>query len=356
MRPDRPPGQTRSMSIDFATVTDPDTDWSAVDAHLDEAGVNAVELSAGRIEFTAFDWAAHPDAAAEPGIDHLARAARGVQETADGSTRQIGLIVDAYAPNWLADHPGAAGVAADGERGTYQASASELTSGEVGRRLVAYVGALAERYDPSLISISELFLSEYSFGTDDRELYTEMTGHPDWPRTPDGEIAESDPSILAWRAEVIAGLLQRMRDAMDAARDGEGTRIDLVMEVRVDWQDPARGALESGHDYEVLLGPADRLLLWAYLYGIRHPVQIRRVLGAVDRAGVDMGRLGVSVGLWRETPGAEQDEPISVPTFRSALRAADSHGVTSVNVTPFTLMSDRYWTALAEYWNPEGDR
>ena len=73
-------------------------------------GANAVDLNAGRVEFTAFDWAAHPDAAAEPGTDHLARAANALHLSDDGAARQIGLIVDAFVPQLIADDPSLAGV------------------------------------------------------------------------------------------------------------------------------------------------------------------------------------------------------------------------------------------------------
>ena len=352
MRPQEPPARTRSVSVDFAQVVDPSTDWSAIDARLDEAGVNAVELSAGRVEFTAYDWPAHPEAAAEPGTDHLTQAALGLHEAADGTVRQIGLIVDTYVPNWLAQHPDAAGVAADGRRSEYQASASELTHGEVGRRLVAYAGALAQRYDPAEISISELFLDGYTFGADDLRLYRRMTGQADWPRNADGSIDQDAPRIYAWRADVIARFLARVRTRLDAARDGAGARIELAMEARIGWQDPSRGDLRSGHDYEVLLGPADRLVLWAYLYGIRRPVQIRQVLASLERTGLAMTRLTVSVGLWKGGPKIEDRGAIAPRTFRAALRAAETHGITSVNVTPLSLMSERHWEVLASVWDP----
>ncbi|MCD9198580.1 hypothetical protein [Aeromicrobium wangtongii] len=353
MRPSLVPDKTRSVSVDFATVVDPDTNWSQVAGRLDEAGANAVELNAGRIEFTAFDWKAHPAAAAEPGTDHLARAARDLHRAADGSNRQVGLIVDAMAPNWLADHPRAAGVSIDGRRAVYQASASQLVHGEVGRRLVDFVGALCERYDPAQISITELFLNGYTFGSDDRRLFKQMTGRSDWPRTSDGSINEEASSIKAWRAAVIADLLGRMRKRMDATRDGAGSRVGLAMDVRINWKHPARGDLISGHDYAVLLGQFERLILWAYLYRTHRSKDLEQVLDRLEQTGLDMSRLTVSVGVWDRPPGPRV-RPISTSRFVAALRAAETHGITSVNVTPLSLMSDPYWKALASVWNPDG--
>ena len=170
------PREIRSVSVDLGIVIDPATDWKALDAHLDEAGANAVDLSAGRVEFTAFDWDAHPEVAAEPGTDHIARAARALREDADGHQRQIGLIVDAYLPRWIEKDPSIAGVSVDGQTAPYTASAYQLARGEVGDRLVEYVAALGARYAPSQIAITELFLDMYSYGDDDLALFREMTG------------------------------------------------------------------------------------------------------------------------------------------------------------------------------------
>ncbi len=188
MRSTPPPDDVRSVSIDFGVVTDPGTDWGAVDQHLDSAGANAVELNAGRVEFTAFDWAAYPEAAAEPGTDHLSTAARALARTSDGAQREFGLIVDAFVPRWLEQDPSLAGRSTSGETATYQASASALATGPVGDRLVAYVVALGERYEPAYISVTELFLDGYTFGEDDLALYREMTGAEDWPRDESGAV------------------------------------------------------------------------------------------------------------------------------------------------------------------------
>ncbi|MFE6969979.1 hypothetical protein [Isoptericola sp. NPDC057653] len=355
MRPEVAPEDARSVSVDFGIVTDPGTDWAAVDQHLDAVGANGVDLNAGRVEFTAFDWPAHPDAAAEPGADHLARAARALHENADGSTRQVGLVVDAYVPEWIAADPSVAGVSAHGRRSPYQASATQLATGEVGDRLVEYVAALGERYDPSQIAVTELFLYRYSFGADDLALYQEMTGADDWPRTADGEIDEDSPAIGRWRSEVIAGLLTRMRTALDGVRGGEGAEIALAMDVRVDWDDPAAGAPASGHDYRILLGAADRLVVWAYVGpGDRTPAQVEGLTGALEDEGFDMSRFTMSVGLWAGSADADPPQSITPRLMTRTIEAAGTHGVTAVNVTPLSHLSDAHWAALAKVWGADG--
>ncbi|MDN5804501.1 MAG: hypothetical protein L0H26_07955, partial [Microlunatus sp.] len=151
LRPTPPPVPSHALSIDFGIVTDPATDWDAVAARLDQVNATTVDLNAGRVEFTAFDWPDHPEVAAQPGSDHLAVAARHLNSAPNGGTRQINLIVDAYVPEWIKSDPSIAGVDTDGRRSTYTASAAQLAEGEVGERLISYVAALGERYDPNQI-------------------------------------------------------------------------------------------------------------------------------------------------------------------------------------------------------------
>ncbi|WP_430594925.1 hypothetical protein [Isoptericola sp. QY 916] len=351
MRPTVAPDQERSVSVDFGIVTDPDTDWAAIDRHLDAVGANGVDLNAGRVEFTAFDWPAHPEVAAEPGSDHLSRAARALQRTADGTPREIGLIVDAYVPEWIKSDPSIAGVSAKGTPSPYRASASELATGEVGDRLVEYVTDLGERYNPSRIAVTELFLNFYSFGDDDLALYREMTGADDWPRDADGQIDEDDPELGTWRSEVLAGLLARMRAGLDGVRDGQGEQIELAMDVRVGWDDPAAGAPASGHDYEILLQSADRLVVWAYVGArARTPADVERVTAALQSAGFDMSRFTVSVGLWAASADADPPQAISPERMAATLRAATTHGVGDVNVTPLSHLSPAHRATLARVW------
>src|SRR5690606_8466317 len=221
MRAAGSPEDLRSVSVDFGIVADPDTDWSSIDQHLDRAGVNAVELNAGRVEYTAFDWDDHPDAAAEPGTDHLAVAARALEQGPDGARRDVGLIVDAYVPRWLEQDPSLAGRSPDGQPAEYQASASALAKGPVGDRLVDYVVELGRRYEPAQISVTELFLDRYTFGDDDLALYREMTGAQDWPRDESGAVEEDAPALGSWRSDVLAGLLTRMRTGLDEVQRGD---------------------------------------------------------------------------------------------------------------------------------------
>lgn len=354
LRPSTAPDRVRSVSIDFGLVVDPGTSWPGVARRLDQVQATGVALNAGRVEFTAFDWPAHPEVAAESGTDHLAVAARQLRVGTDGQERQITLVVDAFIPEWIKSDPSVGGVGAAGQRGPYTASASQLHSGVVGDRLVEYVAALGERYDPSAIELTELFLSRYTFGAEDLVLYRQMTGATDWPRNTDGSIFEDDPTIGTWRSQVLAHLLGRMRSALDGVRDGRGSDIDLIMDVRVDWEDPAAGRPFSGQDYAILLGVVDKLQLWAYLGSPTGPERtvsdITDLTGTLKSAGLDMSRLIVSVGLWSGSESGEPPGRLAPRTLGEAAAAAEQHDIRAVSVTPYTLMTDDHWAALAEIW------
>lgn len=352
MRAAVPPEDLRSVSVDFGIVADPDTDWSSIDQHLDRAGVNAVELNAGRVEYTAFDWDDHPDAAAEPGTDHLAVAARALGQGPDGARRDVGLIVDAYVPRWLEQDPSLAGRSPDGQPAEYQASASALAKGPVGDRLVDYVVELGRRYEPAQISVTELFLDRYTFGDDDLALYREMTGAQDWPRDESGAVEEDAPELGSWRSDVLAGLLTRMRTGLDEVQRGDTARVALSMEVRVDWDDLARGVPSSGHDYEVLLTAVDRLTVWAYFQPSGRDVSsVEALTAALAGAGFDMSRITVSVGLWAGSSASTAR--ISPEVMARAATLAATNGVRAVNVTPLSFMTDEHWSALASVWHPD---
>jgi len=352
MRAAVPPEDLRSVSVDFGIVADPDTDWSSIDQHLDRAGVNAVELNAGRVEYTAFDWDDHPDAAAEPGTDHLAVAARALGQGPDGARRDVGLIVDAYVPRWLEQDPSLAGRSPDGQPAEYQASASALAKGPVGDRLVDYVVELGRRYEPAQISVTELFLDRYTFGDDDLALYREMTGAQDWPRDESGAVEEDAPALGSWRSDVLAGLLTRMRTGLDEVQRGDTARVALSMEVRVDWDDLARGVPSSGHDYEVLLTAVDRLTVWAYFQPSGRDVSsVEALTAALAGAGFDMSRITVSVGLWAGSSASTAR--ISPEVMARAATLAATNGVRAVNVTPLSFMTDEHWSALASVWHPD---
>lgn len=351
LRPSEPVKQVRSLSIDFGIVTDPATDWTAVNARLNQVDATSVNLNAGRVEFTAFDWPEHPEAAAESGTDHLAVAARALNTRADGQPREVSLIVDAYVPAWIEKDPSIAGVDPEGKRSTYTASASQLVNGEVGQRLTDYVTTLGERYNPKSVEITELFLDDYTYGADDLALYRSMTGAKDWPRDRNGDIDTEAAEIGTWRSEVLATLMKRLRTALDQTRGGQGRQIGLVLDVRVNWEDPAAGRPLSGHDYRILHRSGTQLQLWVYIgRADRRATEVEQLTKRLAEGGYDMSMFIISVGLWRGSISGDELGTITPAELTQVVRGASTNGITNVNVTPYSLMTPEHWTALAEVW------
>jgi len=335
---------THSVSLGFEDVVIDDaatTAWATLRSRLDAAHVNLVQLAAGRVEWTAFDWASYPGAAADPGTDHLAAAIRALVPRPDGSRRQVALTIDAFVPAMIAANPQLAGRAADGRPSTYLPSATALHDGVVGDRLVAFARELALRYRPDQIAITELVFGDETFGAEDLALYRRMTGARDWPRTASGAIATGAAAIGRWRAAVIYDLLARIRRALDQVTPQVGHRVSLAQDVRVNWTQPTAGRPESGADYGVLNQAADELVLWAY-FGTQG-----RTAADVGRltAALGAGRFTVSIGMWS---GTDETAVLSASQLAAALSAAS--GARALNVTPQSMLDADDWQALAAAW------
>lgn len=203
---------------------------------------------------------------------------------------------------------------------------------------MALVGAVAERYRPAAVSLTELFLDDTTYGDDDLDDFRRVAGTDDWPRTSDGAIDVADERVVSWRCDAVAGLVGRTREA--AAAHG----VELWMEVRAPTEDAAGDRRDSGQDYALLEGACDRLVVWDY-FGIADegsPTTSQLADALVDRSGT---RDVLSVGLWDS-----EAEAISPDALRDAVEAAADAGVETVWVTPTSLMDDDHWSALADAW------
>lgn len=335
-----------SISLGIEDVVNPDQDWNAVRERLEQAHVNAVSIAAGRPEWVAFDWSAHPEAVAEPGRDHLAHAISETARRPDGGPRLVDLMIDALIPRWIESDRSIAGVDADGSFAQFVPSASAIHDGPVGDRYIELMAELARRYEPDQITFTELKFGDETYGADDTALFQEMTGATDWPRRDDGTIDEDAPEIGAWRSQVLADFLDRASAVLDDVAAETGKRPSLAIDLLVNWDDPAAGRPDVGLDHVLLAEHADRLVLWAYL-GLeeRTPADLERVTAELTRSGIPADRVTVSVGLWDEEP-----EAISPQDMVAGVRAAGTNGITAVNVTPYSLMTEEHWAALNEVW------
>lgn len=348
----------RSVNFGFEDITDPHTDWAAVDAQLEAAGVNAVSVAVGRPDWTAFDWPAHPDATS-PDVadiegDPVALALSHLREAPDGEARTITVTIDVFAPRMLADDPDLAGVDAHGNRSDLYASASALHEGAVGQRIDELV-AHAATYGANRVALTELMFDEHTFGDDDLELFQQMTGAQDWPRTPDGDIDTASPEVHQWRSEVVGDVVAR------AAGHAHAGGADLAMDVRVDWDDPAAGRPDSGHDYGRLYEAADHVVLWAYP-GLSQvdPARTGQLTRALLAEGWDPHSFTVSVGLWADSTahasdpadGGDTSDTLSADQLLTAVDDAAAAGAQSVSVTPASMLDTGHWDVLEDAWGP----
>lgn len=115
------------------------------------------------------------------------------------------------------------------------------------------------------------------------------------------------------------------------------------MEVRAPWTDPTGDRTDSGQDYDALLAVADRLIMWDYFALNHRPATYTTALARAVTARAK-NRFIMSIGLWA-TNGA-----ISATDLQTALRASVTGGVTSVWVTPTSLLSPQLWDALSQAW------
>ncbi len=337
----KPPGQ-RIVGLGFEDVVDGAVALPAIARRLDQVRATGVSLSIGRVDWAAFPSALGPQAQSsavrETGRDYVAEAISTLGRRPSGKPRAIVLVLDTLVEGWIARTPSIAGRDLNGVPSPDFPSLAQLESGAVGRRIVALAGEAAARYRPTAVSLTELFNASHTFGAEDLRSFRAHTGLADWPRTTGGRIDEWHPRIARWRADVIAGLVARVRDATHA----HGAK--LWMEVRVNWSDPGRDRLESGHDYALLARAADKLVLWGYFATRGRPASsLTTVARATSKRAP--GKVIMSIGLW-----GDGDSTITPSQLARASRATVRGGVRTVWVTPNSRMSPAHWKALKKAW------
>lgn len=334
--------ERHSVSLGYETVINLSLDWTAIRNQLDTAGTNTVYLSAGRAEWVTFDWPAHPELVAGTGKKYLDKAIAATKP-ADGSERNVALMIDAFIPEWIKKTPSLAGVRINGTRNTYTPSVSAVLNGPVGDRYVELAVELTRRYHPYMVTFTEL-LFDATFGADDFALFKQMTGRADWPRTSTGSIDTSFSSpISQWRSDAMAQFLARVRAEMNAV-DPE---VKLGMDVSTHWNKISADRQDVGHSYRTLAPSVDRLIIWAY-FGMtsRDPRFLAQKTDWINKLVLPVP-VTMSVGLWA---GEDESETLGVEDMAYGVLASETHGVTSINVTPYSRLTSGHWSALNDVW------
>lgn len=320
-------------------------DWEALNSRLDDVDARGVTLGVGRPEWVGFPWEGHEEVWAswvEDDEDRVAEAIAALDTDPDGEARDVTLVIDTLVPAWIEEDPDLAGINDHDEPSSSFPSASAL-SGDVGDAVVDLCGAVAERYQPDRIALTELIL-EQTYGEDDLELFAAWAD-----REPDDGWPDDEAEIGRWRASVVTDLVARCVEA--AGEHG----VDVDMDVRVNWDEPGGDRLDSGHDYAALLEAGAHLTLWNYFpLNDRDPAYSEEITaGLVERFGAETvaERVTMSVGLWTDgdddAAGARTEEALDPAAMRDGVERSSTNGVTRVSVTPLSMMSGEHWEQLA---------
>ncbi|MDO5092306.1 MAG: hypothetical protein Q4D79_02620 [Propionibacteriaceae bacterium] len=309
-----------------------------------QVGVDEIAVSIGRIDQALFPWEGQLPPQSESQKDFVKDAIDVL--SGDGSSpRPVIFLLDALIPKLIEESPELGGIGADGTRSEDHPSLTALTRGVVGERIVELAAVAARRYQPAAISLTELFFGDTTYGDDDLADFEKTTGATGWP-TKEGKIDTADERIVAWRCQALAELVGRVREAVNSAADN---RPELWVEVKAPREDANADRKDSGHDYDLLMAQADRLVLWCYFDEITDKTPSTQDLAAafVRRTG---GAGIVSIGLWKAKDSNKNDIPITPEELSTAVKDAISGGSSSSWVTPPRLMSEAHWQTLAEAW------
>ncbi len=332
-----PAGPIRAIRLEYENMARSLPVLDALEKKLVAAHANTVALGAGRVDWTYFKWRGHRGSwsgdVRDTAVDFLWRDA-----TRFGKWAAVDAVVDVLAPRYVAAHPDSAAVSWRGVRSANLVSTTELVDGEFGNLLVEMVDYIASGYPVNSISLTELDYYIDGYGEQDAAGYRRFSGRLDWPRSADGSINIDDPSIGKWRSHEVGRFLKRAA----AAAHAHGRK--LYLDVQVEWGGLKRKGASHGQAYELMLGSADRLVVWNY-FGLtgRPPEYTTEVARSLRPLGRD--RIILSVGLW-----PKEGAPVSPEALRIALLRGLSEGILNQWVTPSRFLTQDHWQALAEAW------
>lgn len=351
-------GQPRSaermvnLGFEDVAVEDP-AHLKQLGGRLDQVQATAVSIAVGRTDWTAFPWEAHPESVSaevkRTGRDFVAESIAALQQPGplqqSGTAQQSGtrqkrdviLTIDVLLDKAITADPSLAGHNTVGKASGSFASLSSLRTGAAGTQLAELAAAVAKRYRPAAVNLTELMFDEYTFGPDDLQDFTSAMHRSDWPRRADGTIDTAAADVTIWRTHAMADIVRKVRSAV------EPFGVDLDMDVRSPGVSASADRADSGQDYGLLLEQLDRIHVWEYvgLNNERSPGTEELVKALRQRAGT---RYSLSIGLW------SGDGSISPDELERTLRLAADGGAASVSVTPASLMGDGHWDALRRAW------
>jgi hypothetical protein len=335
-----------ALRIDYLDTSNARQEVSALENQMQQAGINMVALSAGRVDWTNFPWAGHPDRwsseVKHTGIDYLA-----VDSERFGKWAHVSAVVDLLAPRYIQSRPEQAAISFSGVPSNNLVSTMDLVEGQFGQDVLNMIEYIAANYPVNSIVISELVYYVDGFGDNDKAAFMSYTGQPDWPRTASGEIDIDHPSIGAWRVNEIGRFLEK------AATIVHQYNKLLFVEVRVDLDPGGNVVVKNGTDLNAFLQYADRLVVWGnHDMGGQPAGAISQVASYLTQFGA--GRVVMMIGLWDKlySPDAPKDQMTAIPAgdLKVMLQSADQAGIPDLWISPSFLMSQDYWSVVDELW------
>jgi hypothetical protein len=328
----------RGVAVTIEDLAPSRAERAILAGRLVRAGVGAVAISAGRPEWTTFPWPRHPERwwppVRETGRDLFRDAVATL-----GAGRRVTAVIDVLAPRYVADNPALAARDACGRPVSSHVSTVELVAGEAGRRLLEMVDHVARTYPVDAVDLTELYYRDEGYGEDDARAYRARTGRADWPRGKDGAVDVLDPSIGAWRSELLEDLVRRAADLVHA----HGKQ--LLVDVRASWSDLGREGEENGQCYRRLLAHADRLVVWDYFALAGRPAsETSRLARALNQLAP--GRFVLAVGLWGQT----EADTLLPEDLAVALDLSAAEGVHDAWMIPAHRAGETHWQVLEQRW------
>ena len=327
-----------AVHIEFSDYDSRGSQGAVIDSFLAQTKVNLISLTAGRVEWTFFKWPDHPEFwstdVSASGTDFLATDSAHYKPFAN-----IDAEIDVLAPNYIKAHPQAAAIDASGKASTDMVGLIELTQGNYGKLLTSMVTYVASNYpDVSSISITELIYRLDGYGPDEKASYLQFSHQNDWPRTPDGSISIDNPSLIAWRSQLLGNFLGKLA----AIAHAHGKQLFLDVSSGVDKN--GQFTNESGVQFDAMLQKVDRLVVWCYYYLDGDPPEAMQTTAlALKKYGA--GRIILSIGLW-----GPNNSVMDASSLQQGIQFAQQAGMPNLWITPSTLMDSSHWQVLANLW------
>lgn len=336
LEPDGPLGGNLVVSIHFSDWPD----WRDADQSLllspESIHVNQVAISAGRPDWTFFQWQGReqwwsPEQQDTDG-DMLDNSVALLTANGYGTIATL----DVLAPRYLQANPHCAAVDIAGKSSQDIVCSTCLAYGDYGDLLGAAFTALAAKTKIDAICITELFYDVNCFDERCRAAFEASTGRAAWPRDEDGKIDWQHPAIGKWRSAQVARAVARLSAIARAHKK------KLLVDVRVSRDDLARNSSENGQDYRLLLPLVHRLVVWDYFAMDRlSPRATGKVARYMSR---HFGRDSYwhSIGLWDDKGGTIDAEQLA-----QAIRSARQGGSSNIWITPAKDLTNSHWQAMA---------